>query len=214
MTRPSPSPLFALAVAMAATMALGACSKAKDTTSGATGRVITTVVGPPSTTAAAGSGSSPASTLPTTASPAPAGTSAVRDWDGTRFDIGRLDRIDRTEDGKTLVVFDRMQLDQGTGLKSGKDLTAEPIVYGNTDMPLVNDTTRLRTYVATPGMEVLRLANARETCVDLMTPRPPRWEPATVDQVVDQSLWKDYPQVSLTFSTDGFVSRLRLSTGC
>jgi hypothetical protein len=191
----------------------GACSRAKDKTAQSTGGVVTTVVVDPTTTGAPGTPSSQAGTVPPTAGGARPGPAAVRDWDGTRFDVGVVNRIDRTEDGKTLIVFDRMQLDQGQGPKSGKDLTSEPIVYGNTDMPLVNDTTKLRTYVAGPGMEVLRLGNVRETC-DPRPPRPPRWEPVSVDQVVDQSLWRAYTQVSLTFSADGYVSRLRLSSGC
>lgn len=83
-----------------------------------------------------------------------AGTAAVRDWDGVRFDVGVVNRIDRTEDGTTLIVFDRMQPDGGQGLTSGQALTTEPIVYGSTDVRQLNDTTRLRPHVATTGIEV------------------------------------------------------------
>jgi hypothetical protein len=48
----------------------------------------------------------------------------------------------------------------------------------------------------------------------MANPVPARWEPVTVDRVVDGSLWDDYSQVSLTFSTEGLVSRLRLSSSC
>ena len=140
-------------------------------------------------------------------------TRNVRDWDGVRFDIGIVDRIDRTEDGLTLIVFDRVQLETEGGRKSGKDFTEEPIVVGNTDYPFVNDNKSLRTYVAQRNVDVLRIANVRQTCADGSS-APPQWEAVTVDQVVARSLWKEYPQVSLTFSPEGFVSRLRLSSGC
>lgn len=202
-----PLPALAVLAAVGASV-LGGCGgrSGGGTVSGA---VPTSTSAPSSTAAAAATSTtaSPGSTIRT-------GAKDVRDWDGVRFDIGVLDRIDRTEDGKTLVVFDRMQLTTAGGTKTGKDFTAEPIVYGNTDAPLTNDSTRLRTYVAGPGIEVLRLANLRQTCADQAGAAAPRWAPVTVDQVVDQSLWRDYPQVSLTFSTDGLVTRLRLSSGC
>jgi len=166
----------------------------------------TSTSAPPSTTAAPGT-TAAVTTVPTKAKD-------VRDWDGVRFDIGIVDRIDRTEDGKTLVVFDRMQVITGSGTKEGKAFTAEPIEVGNTDYPFLNDNTRLRTYVASPRIEALRVANLRQVCADIAKPEEPRWEPVTVNQVVDQSLWKEYQQVSLSFSSEGLVSRLRLSSGC
>lgn len=203
--------LVALAIAVAAAVSTGACSGSPDKKADATSGVATTVVAEPGTTSPPSTSGAPGATVPpASGAPGP----AIRDWDGTRFDFGTLDRIDRTEDGRTLVVFDRMQVETGQGLKSGKDLTTEPIVFGNTDAPFANDSPALRTYVARSGIEVLRLANPREHCTDEGTSPPPRWEPVTVDQVVSQSLWDEYPQVSLTFSTDGYVSRLRLSSGC
>ena len=164
----------------------------------------------------AATSSVPASVGQTTSTVTTSATSPtrnVRDWDGVRFDIGIVDRIDRTEDGLTLIVFDRVQLETEGGRKSGKDFTEEPIVVGNTDYPFVNDNRSLRTYVASRNVDVLRIANVRQTCADGSS-APPQWEAVTVDQVVARSLWKDYPQVSLTFTPDGFVSRLRLSSGC
>lgn len=204
--------LVALGVAVCTAVSTGACSGSSDKKADATSGVATTVVAEPGTTSAPSISRAPGTTGP------PAGGApdpgAVRDWDGSRFDFGTLDRIDRTEDGRTLVVLDRMQVETAQGRKSGKDLTTEPIVYANTDTPFANDNPALRTYVARPGIEVLRLANLRELCTEEGTSPPARWAPVTVDQVVSQSLWDEYPQVSLTFSTDGYVSRLRLSSGC
>jgi hypothetical protein len=200
--------ILALGLLVAATACGGGAKGGATSTTTTAGAATSSSVLVGATTTSAGP-------LGTTTSGARAvGGQDVRDWDGVRFDIGVLDRIDRTEDGRTLVVFDRMQLEGPGGRRSGRDLTSEPIVFGNTDAPLVNDTPKLRTYVARPGMEVLRLGNLRQTCTDLPHPAAPQWVPETVDRVVDQSLWKDYRQVSLTFSPDGQVSRLRLSSGC
>lgn len=138
----------------------------------------------------------------------------VRDWDGVRFDVGILHRIDRTEDGLTLIVFDRVQLETVSGRKEGKDFTTEPIVVGNTDNPFVNESKRLRTYVAAPDMEVLVIANLGQTCDLEGNDAEPRWEQTSVDRTVGDRLWERHGQVSLTFTPDGHVLRLRLASGC
>ena len=172
--------------------------------------------------ACAGGGSGGGEGEPAAApTPAPSGTSTTAvgsidagDWAGERFDLGIVDRIDRTEDGRTVVVFDRVQLlTEGEPL-SGDQFADEPIVFGNTDVPFQNDSNRLRTYVLHPQVEVLRLANARAVCPDDDLLDDPVWEPVTLDQVVDGSLWDDFGQVSLTFDGAGLVTRVRFSTGC
>jgi hypothetical protein len=168
----------------------------------------------PATTAAGRDGATteaPASTAPAATIP----RAGAEDWDGARFDFGILDRIDRTEDGRTLLVFDRVQVELGTGGPiSAPVLTEEPIVYGNTDAAFVNENTSLRTYVAAADVEVLRISNLRETCADRDDAAEARWERVGIDDVVDGALWDEYRQVSLTFDAGGRVSRLRLSSGC
>ncbi|HVL93186.1 MAG TPA: ferredoxin [Acidimicrobiales bacterium] len=117
--------------------------------------------------ACAGGGSGGGEGEPAAApTPAPSGTSTTAvgsidagDWAGERFDLGIVDRIDRTEDGRTVVVLDRVQLLTGGEPLSGDQFVDEPIVFGNTDVPFQNDSNRLRTYVLHPQVEVLRLAN-------------------------------------------------------
>lgn len=138
----------------------------------------------------------------------------AEDWDGVRHDIGIVDRIDRLEDGRTIVVFDRVQLITEDGEKEAAELDEEPIVYGNTDVAFVNENRRLRRYVAAPDVEVLLLANLRETCSDRQDPSAPRWERVTVDAAVDRSLWRDFQQVALTFDGAGRVTRVRFSSSC
>lgn len=137
------------------------------------------------------------------------------DWDGVRYDVGILKGIDRSADGRTLLVFDRVQIyDEDAQLRSAKDFTEEPIVLGNRDVQFSNDNERLRTYVLHPKGEVLRWANILDTCSEDDTARAPRWKPVSVDDVVSNSLWKEYRQVSLTFDMEGRVIRVRLADGC
>jgi hypothetical protein len=138
----------------------------------------------------------------------------ARDWDGARFDFGRIERVHRQGD-ELLLDFDRTQLvtDGGTR-KSGPDFAEEPVVVGNTDEPTVNENRRLRTYVVREDAEALVIDNLRETCSDLEQPAPPRWRRLDRGALVDSRLWSDYTQVSLTFDPEGFVLRVRLAGGC
>lgn len=180
---------------------LGGCRDDGDDPGSGSGAVTSTTRAPDDAT--------PASTASTAPGPVDTG-----DWDGTRFDIGIVDRIDRTEDGRTLVVFDRVQLETEDGRKEAAAFDEEPIVYGNTDYPFVNENTRLRTYVVAPDVEVLVLDNPRAVCPGGdADPADPVWRPTTVDAAVDTSVWSDFQQVSLTFS-GGLVARIRFSTGC
>ena len=187
---------------LAALLLLGGCD---DDAEEATPAVSTTALDRSATTAPT-----------TTAAPATTTTSATgaEDWDGVRFDFGIIDRIDRTEDGRTLVVFDRTQIADDPP-RSAPDFTEEPIYFGNTDVVYLNDNPRLRTYVAARTVEVLRLANPQQACSGLTDERqPPVWRSISVDDVVDGALWEDFDQVALTFDADGRVTRIRLSSGC
>jgi hypothetical protein len=171
----------------------------------------------PSTTTTTSSSTSTTTTTATSTTVATTSTTLRADrldWDGVRFDYGILDRIDRTEDGRTIVVFDRGQLPGGTENTEAADLTEEPVVVGNTDLGMVNDSTRLRRYVAARDVEVLRIANLRRTCADLEDAEEPRWERITVDDVIENDLAAELQQVSLTFDGDGLVRRIRLSSSC
>lgn len=147
------------------------------------------------------------STTSTTGRPS---TKEVGDWDDVRFDAGIVDRIDRTEDGLTRIVFDRVQVEG----KQAKDFTEEPIYAGNTDVVYQNDNTRLRTYIAAPTIEVLKLANVQETCSGNENRTDPVWTRITVDEAVNESIWRELQQVSVTFDGAGHVTRLRFSSGC
>jgi hypothetical protein len=154
------------------------------------------------------------STAMTTPTSPPTTRAGAGDWEGFHWDYGVIDRIDRTEDGRTLIVFDRGELPGATSNQSVDDFTEEPIVYGNTDLGMVNENPKLRTYVADDAVEVLRITNLRDTCADRDNPAKATWGKVTIDDVVDDSLWDQYRQVSLTFDVTGRVLRIRLSSGC
>ena len=92
-----------LGFALLAVVSAGACSDASDGTAEGTSSVATTVATTP-TTGAPGTTRPPDPAVPSTAGTAPPGAAGVRDWDGARFDIGALNRIDRTEAGGTKLV--------------------------------------------------------------------------------------------------------------
>lgn len=141
------------------------------------------------------------------------GGGGARDWDGARFDFGRIERVHRDGD-ELLVDFDRTQLVTDGGIrKSGPDFTEEPVVVGNTDEPTVNENRRLRTYVVRPDAEALVIDNLFETCSDLEQPAAPRWRRLRLEELGDMT-FSDHSQVSLTFDPEGLVMRVRLSRGC
>ena len=165
--------------------------------------------GSPSATSSSTTTTTPTTSASSTTAPP---TTAQR---ALRFDLGIVDRIDRREDGRTVDVFDRVQLFEETK-RSAEDFTAEPIVAGNTDAPFLNENARLRTYVVDPRVEVLRLANLRRTCADLEDRDEPVWEPVPLERAIADRIWEDHRQVSLTFDAegDGDVTRIRFSSSC
>ena len=181
---------------------------------------------------ACGGGNSPgnsgATSLPTTATTALATTTSgssttdkgqggaldVADWDGARFDIGGVRRIERAG-GRIVVVYDRAQVNYGRELLSGTQLDDEPIIYANRDVQLVNENPQLRTFVVHPKATVYRLSNEEAVCDDeAEDPDPVAWERLTVEAAMEGELWQRYGQDSLIFDPEGRVISIRFSGGC
>jgi len=152
----------------------------------------------------------------TTSLPAPSSTTTgVRgpgDFEGQRYDFGAITKLNLA-DGVYSVTFDRQQLytDDGS-LQSGTDFSEEPILFGNTDVPYINETTRTRRFVLAQDVEVLRIADPVPCASDEVV-ADPIWEPIEIEALMNGA-WKDRLMDTLTFSTDGDVTRIRLSTGC
>jgi hypothetical protein len=145
-----------------------------------------------------------------------AGPTTVGDFKGQKFDGGFVRGVTRT--GPVVQIsFDRYQVyvEQPDGqyvLRSGAELTTEPILFGNTDVPFVNGNPRLRTFTLAPDVTILRIAEPVPCASD--DPRAdPVWQPITVADL-EGGAWKDRQEDSLTFNPSGLVQQLRLSTGC
>ena len=178
--------------------------------------VVTSIVAVPATTAAPATGA-PVSRAPVTPTAPPrtaATTSGTLDWDGVRYDFGRITGLSSNEN-QDLITFDRYQLyGDGGELLSAANFTEEPIVVGNSDVPWVNDNPKERTYVLDPEAEVLSLANpGRIACGGNDQTERPEWQSGTVEDLLRMGT-PDSDQVSLTFSAEGKVVLVRISQGC
>jgi len=136
----------------------------------------------------------------------------VGDYEGQLYDFGQITAVQRRAAG-VVVVFNRMQLYMDDGsLRSGTDFNEEPIVYGNTDVPYVDESSKSRTFVLAPDAVVVRLADPLPCFYD-EHPTDPVWNPIPVAELLSGS-WKDRTQDTLSFRQDGLVSQVRLSAAC
>ena len=177
--------------------------------------VVTSVVTVPDTpapTTGAQATTTAATVSPTSPSTAQPGGNAL-DWDGVRYDFGRITGLSSNEN-EDLLTFDRYQLYGDNGkLQSAPDFTEEPIVVGNSDLPWVNDNTKERTYVIDPDAEVLTLANRGRLECGGNEGEAPEWQSNTVDDLFAAGT-PDSDQVSLMFSDEGKVTLIRVSESC
>lgn len=136
----------------------------------------------------------------------------VGDYEGQLYDFGQITDV-RGSGGAVHLEFNRQQLyaDDGT-LVSGSDFNEEPIVYGNTDVPYVDDSPQIRRFVLSPMVRVIRIADPIP-CASDENPTDPVWQEITVDDLV-QGAWIDRLEDTLSFGQDGLVSQVRLSTAC
>lgn len=156
--------------------------------------------------------------LPDTTASGRAASTDIGDYDGATFDFGGITGATSTG-GVVSIEFDRYQLYgdalDATGepvLKSGKDFTEEPIVYGNTDVPYKNDSNKLRRFVLSPDVRLLQIQQPAPCASDEFMAAP-IWNTITMDQLLGGA-WKVGGEDSLTFGTDGLVSQVRLSSAC
>ncbi len=162
-------------------------------------------------------GESASSTSATDGTAPPRAGGAALDWDGVRYDFGRITGMSSNDPQHQVafITFDRYQLyDQVGTLQSAPDFTEEPIVVGNSDVPWVSENPKERTYALDPDAEVLNLANpGKIQCGGNDKTERPAWKSSTVDDLFAAGI-PDSDQVSLTFSDAGKVTRIRISQGC
>jgi len=167
---------------------------------------------PPSTTSAPTTIAAPTTVAPAHGSTTTEPSSDVGDFEGQRYDFGEIIEVRR--DGRLVVViFNRQQVYTEDGsLHSGADLTSEPVFYGNTDMPYVDESKATRRFVLAEEAKVLRIADP-VPCASDENPAEPIWDELSVDDLV-AGAWRDRLMDSLSFNADGKVGQIRLSTGC
>ena len=134
------------------------------------------------------------------------------DYEGQLYDFGAINDIHR-EGSSVVVIFNRQQLYTEAGkLQSGSQFTQEPIVYGNTDVPYVDDSPKTRRFVLASDARVLRITDPIPCASDEII-KDPVWADTGVDQLVAGN-WKDRLEDTLSFRSDGLVDQVRLSSGC
>ena len=169
--------------------------------------------GATSTTEARATTTAPAdhATTTTASSGEPAG-GAVGDYEGQRFDFGAI-TLAESVDGEVWIQFNRQQLYQDDGsLASGAQLTEEPVLYGSTDVPYVDESPQLRRFVVAPDAAVLQI-EAPIPCASDEEPGEPIWTTVGPAELLDGA-WRTRQMDSLTFGDDGRVSQVRLSAAC
>jgi hypothetical protein len=205
MTRRRARRLGGAAVALALTCALGACGDGDGTASAVEGisieRTTTTEVPAvlPSTTVAVEL--LPSAQLSRPKPPDP------RSWEGQKYDFGIVDGVE-PRDGGWVVIFDREEITDQFGSRSGPTLTEEPVLIGDTDQRIENSSSQLRVFGLLPTATVLRLS-ASWTCAQPM----PVWDHLDVEQLERAGTGAD-TRAALTFDADGQVTQIRLTRGC
>jgi hypothetical protein len=114
-----------------------------------------------------------------------------------------------------VIEFDRYGLVADAGPIESADLTSEPIIYGNTDVPYVNQNPATRRFALAEGAELLVLSNEREAGNCDFEDRPdidPIWSALSLAEL--ETLDMGPTQTSLTFDDNGLVTRVRVSYGC
>jgi hypothetical protein len=161
------------------------------------------------------------------------------DWDGGRWDVGNVVSFKRDGQGVIVVLdryhmwqYDQYWISETTGpptLNAGKTLIRHPLIFGNTDTPFVNESSRLYSYRLADNAEVVWVSNVDDIChsyfdgVDGVEPDPV-FDNLDVDDLVAASVGADdlngsgakYDgrQDALTFNDAGRVVRLVFSGGC
>ena len=164
----------------------------------------TTVVAPPTIAP---------STVETTVADQPVG-----EWDGARFDAGRIQDVDE-DDIYTSIDLDRVSfLDPELGfLVDAAGFAEEPIAYWWTEeSPYQNNQPNTREFVLTPNVELLVLGEDGEerACGE----PPPIAVPEPVWEGVDISFLRtgeaSRSVALLTYAPNGAVTRVRFTRGC
>lgn len=118
--------------------------------------------------------------------------------------------------------------------REGKELRREPLMYGNTDVPYLNESSKLRSYLLAPDAETVRISNASDICEwpdshdHISEPHAQRPDPVFEAVGLDDLLAAnrlasdlngtgtqyDGRQDARTFDSAGQIVRLVFASGC
>ncbi len=168
---------------------------------------------PPTTTGATVAAST--TTLPaptTTLAPQPVG-----DWDGARFDFGRI-----VDDGDIDALYRTIELDRYSyehptlGLVDAAGFREEPLTYWWLDEPYENNNPSTREFVLAPNAELLVLSEEgeEEACADPPPAQLPRpvWEGVDISFLDTRAARRSI--AIITYAETGAVVRIRFTHGC
>jgi hypothetical protein len=166
----------------------------------------------------------PASTTAVTAPPVTVGPTTtladqpVADWDGARFDFGRIVDDGETDDDlyRTIELDRYSYLSPTIGLVDAAGFSDEPITYWWLEDPYENNNPDTREFVLAPNVELLVLSEEGEDVA--CTEPPPAQLPPPIWEGVDISFLETGAArraiASITYAENGAVSRIRFTHGC
>lgn len=204
-------------VGAAAALALSSgCDTLREKTQSTTGTTmaplptVTTSTVPATTTSAP---NTTAAAVSTTLAPQPVG-----DWDGARFDFGRITGTGETADGLyRTITLDRYSFRHPTlGLVDAAGFSEEPVTYWWRDEPWENNNPARRELVLAPNVQLLALSPDGD---DTACGEPAPAEPPTPTWIgVDPSyLRTNAARTSIAviaYAPTGPVATIRFTHGC
>lgn len=142
----------------------------------------------------------------------------VGEWDGARFDFGRIVGDGLTDDGiYRTIELDRYSYRDPSGvLVDAAGFTSEPLPAWWREEPWENNNPDTRQFVLAPNVELLALSDADDevACADPPPAELPAPQWLGVDpSYLDTGRARDSIAV-ITYAPTGAISRIRFTTGC
>lgn len=171
----------------------------------------TATTAPATTTTVAPAATAPASAPTTTLADQPVG-----DWDGARFDFGRVVGSGEEDIYRTFEL-DRYSYEHPSlGLVDAAGFQEEPLAYWWIDEPYVNNNPTTREFVLAPNAVLQRLSEEGEDVACAEAPPaqlpPPVWTGVDISFLDTRAARNSIAVV--TYAPNGAVSRIRFTHGC
>ena len=142
----------------------------------------------------------------------------VGEWDGARFDFGRIVDDGETDDElyRTIELDRYSYLSPTIGLVDAAGFSEEPITYWWLEQPYENNNPDTREFVLAPNVELLALADEGEEAACAEPPPaqlpPPVWQGVDISYLETGAARRSI--AIMTYAANGAVSRIRFTHGC